>query len=215
MAMPAGYVPGQIDEDGPTTNVDDYRRTCIDFIQDISHDYKAWVDYYKLPPQDDAKRRYMIDQTVSRTCSWIARVPQTIKDVDIVMNDGIQKMAEATAGRPFNIGVFINEMSGYTAAQPGDIPIRIRATGRQGRQTRMGYHFQKDRFRMESSRPCSIVSEIPDTEYDAMDITLVMDGSSLQPDDIVSFTTTVCETENGMETERRGLTTIIHIRKAV
>ena len=212
MAMPAGYVPGQIDEDGPTTNVNDYRRTCIDFIQDISNDYKAWVDYYKLPPQDDAKRRYMIDQTVSRTCRWIARVPQTIKDVDIVMNDGIQKMAEATAGKPFSIGVFVNEMSGYTAAQPGDIPIRIRAAGRDGRQTRIGYHFQKDRFRIESSRHCGIVSEISDIEYDTMDITLVMDGSTLQADDIVSFTVTVCEVENGMETERRGLTTIIHIR---
>lgn len=210
--MPAGYVPGQIDEDGPTTNVNDYRRTCIDFIQDISNDYKAWVDYYKLPPQDDAKRRYMIDQTVSRTCRWIARVPQTIKDVDIVMNDGIQKMAEATAGKPFSIGVFVNEMSGYTAAQPGDIPIRIRAAGRDGRQTRIGYHFQKDRFRIESSRHCGIVSEISDIEYDTMDITLVMDGSTLQADDIVSFTVTVCEVENGMETERRGLTTIIHIR---
>ena len=215
MTMPAGYAPDQIDEDGPTEDVDNYRRTCIDFIQDISNDYKAWVDYYKLPPQEDAKRRYMIDQTVSRTSSWIARVPQTIEDIDIVMNDGIQKMAEATAGRPFNIGVFVNEMSGYTAAKSGNISLRIRATGREGRQTKMGYHFQKDRFRIESSKPCGIVSEIPDAAYDAMDITLVMDGSSLQPDDVVSFTVTICEIQDDMETERRGLTTIIHIRKEV
>ena len=34
------------------------------------------------------------------------------------MNDGIQKMAEATAGRPFEIGVFVNGAAGYTVAKP-------------------------------------------------------------------------------------------------
>ena len=29
------------------------------------------------------------------------------------MNDGIQKMAESTAGKPFQIGVFINKISEY------------------------------------------------------------------------------------------------------
>ena len=33
------------------------KRTCIDFIEDISHDYEAWVDYYKLPEDEDKRRR--------------------------------------------------------------------------------------------------------------------------------------------------------------
>ena len=41
------------DESERTDNVNDYQRTCIDFIEDISHDYEAWVDYYKLPKDED------------------------------------------------------------------------------------------------------------------------------------------------------------------
>lgn len=214
MAMPQGFVPGQPDEGGPTTNVDDYRRVCIDFIQDISSDYKAWVDYYKLPPDEDAKRRYGIDMAVSRSCEWIARVPLSIKDVDIVMNDGIQKMAEATAGRPFQIGIFVNGESGYTAAPPGPIQVRVRAAGREGCQTMLGYHFQKERFRIESSKPCTVVTPIPQVSYDTLDVSLTLDGSLLTPGDVVSLTVTVCEIKDGAETERRGITTIIHIREA-
>ncbi len=50
MALPMddGFVP--YDENSErATNVDSYRITCIDFIKDISHDYLAWVDRYKLP----------------------------------------------------------------------------------------------------------------------------------------------------------------------
>ena len=43
-------------------NVDSYRITCIDFIKDISHDYLAWVDRYKLPEEEDKKRRTEILQ---------------------------------------------------------------------------------------------------------------------------------------------------------
>jgi len=50
MALPMddGFVP--YDENSERAmNVDSYRITCIDFIKDISHDYLAWVDRYKLP----------------------------------------------------------------------------------------------------------------------------------------------------------------------
>ena len=90
-------------------NVDSYRITCIDFIKDISHDYLAWVDRYKLPEEEDKKRRTEIASIIERTNDWIAKIPQTFKAVDVVMNDGIQKMAEATAGKPIQIGVFVNK----------------------------------------------------------------------------------------------------------
>ena len=116
MAMPSdnSFVP--VDEDaGRAPNVDSYRITCIDFIKDISRDYLAWVDRYDLPEDEDKKRRAEIASIIERTNEWIAKVPQTFKAVDVVMNDGISKMAEATAGKPFQTGVFVNKKSGYTA----------------------------------------------------------------------------------------------------
>ena len=54
--MDDGFVP--YDENSErAANVDSYRITCIDFIKDISHDYLAWVDRYKLPEDEDKKRR--------------------------------------------------------------------------------------------------------------------------------------------------------------
>ena len=205
MAMPMDCT------DERTDNVHDYKRTCIDFIRDISGDYKSWVDYYRLPPDEDARRRQGIDAAVERSCRWLAKVPQSIKAVDVVMNDGIQKMAEATAGRPFQIGVFVKDTAGYTSAKPGNIPVRVRATGRKNRKTRLGYHFQQDWFRMESTCPVSVHGEISDAEYDAMDLWLEVRAPKAAPGDVISLTVTVCEVENGVETERRGLTTIIHV----
>ena len=97
MAMPMDY-NGVRSDDGSerTDNVNDYKITCMDFIKEISHDYEAWVDYYKLPEDEDKKRRAGIRSTIERTNEWIAKVAQTIKAVDVVMNDGIQKMAEST-----------------------------------------------------------------------------------------------------------------------
>ena len=45
------------DESERTDDVGSYKITCIDFIKDISNDYLAWVDYYKLPEEEDKKRR--------------------------------------------------------------------------------------------------------------------------------------------------------------
>ena len=98
-----------------TSNVTDYKRTCIDFIEDISGSYFEWIDYYsknkQIDENEDKKRRTEISAVVEKTNTWLAKVPMTIKAVDVVMNDGIQKMAESTAGKPFQIGVFINKIS--------------------------------------------------------------------------------------------------------
>ena len=96
MAMPMDYdgLRGE-DESERTDNVTDYKRTCIDFIEDISGSYLEWVDYYKLPEDEDRKRRKEIASIIERTNTWLAKIPQSIKAVDVVMNDGIQKMAEA------------------------------------------------------------------------------------------------------------------------
>ena len=200
------------DESERTDDVGSYKITCIDFIKDISHDYLAWVDYYKLPEEEDKKRRAGIAATIERTNDWIAKVAQTIKGVDVVMNDGIQKMAEATAGKPFQIGVFINQKSSYTMAKPGIIDVNVKATGREGRKTKLGFHFKDDRFRIESTGKAFLdETNLPLDEFDLMDIHLKLDASECKQRDVISFTVTVNEMKDGQEYDKRGVSTIVHI----
>ena len=195
-----------------TDNVNDYKVTCIDFIKDISHDYEAWVDYYKLPEDEDKKRRTGIRATIERTNEWIAKVAQTIKAVDVVMNDGIQKMAESTAGKPLEIGVFVNGKSSYTVAKAGIIDVTVKSSGRQGRKTKLGFHFKDNRFRIEST--CGAYfdeNNLSVQEFVLMDISLKLHAENAKQRDVISFTVTISEMENDIEFERRGLTTIVHI----
>ena len=195
-----------------TDNVNDYKVTCIDFIKDISHDYEAWVDYYKLPEDEDKKRREGIRATIERTNEWIAKVSQTIKAVDVVMNDGIQKMAESTAGKPIEIGVFVNGKSSYTMAKAGIIDVNVKSSGKQGRKTKLGFHFKDNRFRIESTCGAYLdENDLPVQEFDLMDIRLKLHAENAKQRDVISFTVTISEMENANEFERRGLTTIVHI----
>lgn len=213
MALPMDYDGMRADDASERTDdVNEYKRTCIDFIKDISRDYEAWVDYYKLPADEDRRRRSGIRATIQRTNDWIAKVAQTIKAVDVVMNDGIQKMAESTAGKPLEIGVFINGKSSYTEAMPGVIDVSVKASGREGRKMKLGFHFKDDRFRIEST--CGAYLEevnLPTDEFDFMDIHLKLHAEDAQRRDVISFTVTVSEIENDAEVERRGLSTIVHM----
>jgi hypothetical protein len=194
------------------SSVEDYKVTCLQFIKDISGDYLAWVDYYKLPKEEDEKRRSQIHAIVERTNEWIAKIATTIKGVDVVMNDGIQKMAENTAGYPFQVGVFVNNTSSYVLAKPGLIDINVKAAGREGFKVQLGWHQKDKRFLISSTCPVIIdESNIQDKDFDLMDLHLKMDAQKCQPRDIVSFTVVVTETRDGQEHERRGMTTIIHM----
>ena len=213
MALPMdGGITPYDESAGRDTTVEGYKITCMEFIKDISKDYLAWVDYYKLPPDEDKKRRAGIASTIERTNDWIAKVAQTIKGVDVVMNDGIQKMAEATAGKPFQIGVFVNQKSSYTMTKPGIIDVNVKATGRKGRRTKLGFHFKDDRFRIESTEKVSFdETNLPQEEFELMDIHLKLDAEMCKQRDVISFTVTISEMENGMEIDKRGVSTIIHI----
>ena len=194
------------------SSVEDYKVTCMQFIKDISNDYLAWVDYYKLPPEEDKLRRERIHAIVERTNDWIAKIATTIKAVDVVMNDGIQKMAENTAGYPFQIGIFVNNMSGYTLAKSGIIDINVKAMGREGCKVKLGWHQKEKRFLISSTTPIAIEeSNIPDEDFELLDVHLKMNAQKCQPRDVISFTVVVTETREGQEQERRGMTTIIHI----
>ena len=195
-----------------TDNVNDYKITCMDFIKDISKDYHAWVDYYQLPDDEDKRRRAGIESTIKRTNEWIAKVSQTIQAVDVVMNDGIQKMAESTAGKPFQIGVFVNGTSAYTKAKSGIIDVNVKAAGRKDRKTKLGYHFKNDRFRIESTCEAFLdEANLPEEEFDLMDIHLKLHAENAKQRDVISFTVTISEMENNVEIDRRGLTTVVHV----
>ena len=193
-------------------SVEDYKVTCIEFIKDISGSYLEWVDYYKLPDDEDKKRRSEISGIIEKTNNWIAKVAQTIKAVDVVMNDGIQKMAESTAGKPFQIGIFINKKSGYTSTKPGIVDVNIKASGRDGNKTKIGIHSKDQRFRIESTGKAFFdETDIPEQEYDLMDINLKLNLVDCKQRDVISFTVIVSEMKDGVEFDRRGATTVVHV----
>ncbi len=217
MAMPMDYDSMRTgDESERTDNVTDYKRTCIDFIEDISGSYLEWVDFYsnrnEIDKDEDKKRRNEIAAIIEKTNTWLAKVPTSIKAVDVVMNDGIQKMAEATAGKPFQIGVFVNQKSEYTMAKPGIIDVHVKSVGRDGRKTKLGFHHQSQRFRIETTGKVFFdETNIPENEFDVLDIHLKLDASQCKQRDVVSFTVIISEMKDGVEFDRRGLSTVVHI----
>ena len=104
-------------------SVEDYQNTCAEFIVDISKDYKDWVDRYQLSEEETQSRKATIDNIVQMTIEWIYRYCETIKKIDIVMNDGINKMAENTAGYPFNFEVNVNKMRRYAMHSVGQVKL--------------------------------------------------------------------------------------------
>ena len=213
MALPMDYDSLRSDESSErASSLEDYKVTCIEFIKDISGDYLEWVDYYKLPPDEDKKRRSEIAAVIERTNDWIAKVSQSIKGVDVVMNDGVQKMAEATAGKPFQIGVFVNSKSEYTMSKPGIIDVNVKSAGRKNRKTKLGFHHKDQRFRIETTGKAFFdESNLPNEEFELMDINLKLDATNCKQRDVISFTVVISEMENGQEIDRRGSSTIIHI----
>ena len=217
MAMPMDYDSMRTgDESERTDNVTDYKRTCIDFIEDISGSYLEWVDFYsnrnEIDNNEDKKRRNEITAIIEKTNTWLAKIPTSIKAVDVVMNDGIQKMAEATAGKPFQIGVFVNKKSEYTMAKPGIIDVHVKSIGRDGRKTKLGFHHQSQRFRIETTGKAFFdETALPENEFDSLDVHLKLDASQCVQRDVISFTVIISEMKGGVEYDRRGLSTVVHI----
>lgn len=193
------------------TSVTDYKNTCVNFIHEISQDYLAWVDYYKLPLIEDTKRRASIASIVKKTSLWINNAAITIKGVDIVMNDGIQKMAEATAGYPFQLGVFVNKKASYIIAHQGIIHVNLKSSGRSTRKTKLGFYQKNNQFRIETTGTAFFENDINMNEFHFMDIDLKLNALQCISSDVISFTIIVSEFEKNQEIDRRGITTIIKI----
>ena len=112
----------------------------------------------------------------------------------------------------FQIGVFVNNKSSYTFAKPGIIDINVKAIGREGKKTKLGFHFKDDRFRIESTCGASLDEEnLPTQESEMLDIHLKLHAENAKPRDVISFTVTLSEIENDVEFDRRGVSTIVHL----
>jgi hypothetical protein len=192
------------------TSIEDYQNTCSEFITDISKDYKDWVDRYQLPEAENKSRKTSIDNIVKTTNDWIFRYADTIKKVDIIMNDGVSKMAENTAGYPFKFEVFVNNMTRYTIHPVGEVKVNVRATPREGRLVRIG-NYQKNQLLLINSSS-SVNFSVSLESLNSIDILndyVVIDTKNCQTYDLISITIIVEESNGNSVTESRGYTNLI------
>ncbi len=192
------------------TSIEDYQNTCREFIIDISSDYKDWVDRYQLGEQETVRRKTTINDIVKTTNDWINRFGSTIKKIDIIMNDGVNKMAENTAGYPFKFDVFVNQASRYTTHQVGEVRLNLKAMPRPGRLARVGNYHKDQLLLINSSSPVNFaLSKESMNGADLLDDYIIIDAKSCQRYDVISLTVVVEEVEKDYVTESRGYSTLI------
>ena len=193
------------------TSIEDYQNTCSEFIIDISKDYRDWVDRYQLGEDETAKRKGAINGIVKTTNDWMTRFGNTIKKVDIIMNDGVNKMAESTAGYPFRFDVSVSGVGRYAMHPVGEVRVNIKALPKKdGRLVRVG-NYQKDQLLLvNSSSPveCTLSKESM-KGADILDDYIIVNARGCQKYDVISLTTVVEEIEGDYVAESRGYTTLI------
>jgi hypothetical protein len=127
------------------------------------------------------------------------------------MNDGVNKMAENTAGYPFQFDVLVNRMRRFTTYPVGEVRVNIKATPRPGRLARLGNYQKNQLLLINSSSPVSFsISKESVKGADILDDYIIIDANNCQSHDLISLTSVVEEVEKGeYVTESRGYTTII------
>ena len=194
------------------TSIEDYQNTCPEFIQDISKDYLDWVERYQIPKDERDKRNKEIDDTVRKTNGWIIKFGNTIKKIDIIMNDGINKMAETTAGYPFQIDVSSSNQKRYIIHEKKSIKLNLRSFPRQQRQVRVCNYDKDNIFLLSSSNKIDIkYSKTSFDPSDLLDEFIVINPNKFD-DEIISITIKVEELENEVVKESRGYTTLLITR---
>jgi hypothetical protein len=192
------------------TSIEDYQNTCTEFIVDISKDYKEWVDRYQLSEGENKSRKASIDSIVQTTNEWIFKYADTIKKVDIIMNDGINKMAESTAGYPFRFRVLVNNMSRYTTNPIGEVQLNVIVNPRDGRLARIGNYGKDQLFLINSSSQVNFrISPESLRGVDILSDYVVIDARNCLKYDVISITILAEEVNENSVVESRGFTTLI------
>ena len=79
-------------------------------------------------------------------------------------------------------------------------------------RTKIGLHTKDQRFRIESTGKAFFdESNITEEEYDLLDINLKLNAEECKQRDVISFTVIISEMKDGMEIDRRGVSTVVHI----
>ncbi|HVX02074.1 MAG TPA: hypothetical protein VHA09_02880 [Nitrososphaera sp.] len=192
------------------TNIEDYQNTCTEFIADISRDYKDWVDRYQLGEQEAARRKNIIDDIVKTTNDWIKRFGTTIKKIDIIMNDGVSKMAENTAGYPFGFEGYVLGKSRYATHPVGEVRVNVKATPRPGRLVRVGDYQKDEILLLNASAQVSVaLSRESKKGADILDDYIVIDAKKCQRGDVLSLTVIAEEMQDDYVAERRGYSMLV------
>ena len=182
------------------SSIEDYQITCAEFITDISKDYADWVDRYNLDSKETDDRKRAIENIRITTNSWIRSYGSTIKKIDIIMNDGINKMAESTAGYPFKIDVQVNGMTGYTRHHVGEIKVKVRAIPHPGRIARIG-DYQKNQVFLINSVAAIDFKVSPETKIggDILNDFVLLNAKSCNAGDVISITVVIEEADTSHE----------------
>ena len=193
-------------------DIKNYQNTCSEFIKDLSVDYLAWVDRYNLNEGETKRRKEKINEIVMKSSNIIFKFGDTIKKIDIIMNDGINKMAEQTAGYPFYFSIIVNNLQRYTYNPIGNIRLNIKSIPNNGNRVRLG-NYDKDNFILinSSSTVNYSVNKSSLESADILDDYIIIDGKNCVKNDIISTTVIVEEVKDGFVSEKRGLSTLVLI----
>lgn len=195
------------------TSIEDYQNTCTEFIQDLSKDYLDWIERYQLSKNEQDQRNKEIDDIVRKTNDWIFGFGNTIRKIDIIMNDGINKMAETTAGYPFQIDVSSSNQKRYIIHEKKSIKLNLRSFPRQQRQVRICNYDKDNVFLLSSSNKIDIkYSKTSFDPSDLLDEFIIINSNQTDNEEVISITIKVEELENEVVKESRGYTTLLIIR---
>lgn len=195
------------------TSIEDYQNTCTEFIQDLSKDYLDWIERYQLSKNEQDQRNKEIDDIARKTNDWIFGFGNTIRKIDIIMNDGINKMAETTAGYPFQIDVSSSNQKRYIIHEKKSIKLNLRSFPRQQRQVRICNYDKDNVFLLSSSNKIDIkYSKTSFDPSDLLDEFIIINSNQTDNEEVISITIKVEELENEVVKESRGYTTLLIIR---
>lgn len=191
-------------------NINNYQNTCSEFIKDLSLDYLNWVDRYNLTPEEMKMRKQKINDTVIKSSHIIDKFGDTIKKIDIIMNDGISKMAEYTAGYPFQFSILVNNLTRYTYNPAGKIRLNIKAIPNYGKGVRIGSYDKSNLILLNSSSSVNYSFNKSSLESaDILDDYIIIDAKNCLNNDIISVTVIVEEIKDNIVFEKRGFSTLI------
>lgn len=195
-------------------NIKNYQNTCTDFIKDLSLDYLNWVDRYNLSPEEIKLRKQKINDVVIKSNYIIDKFGDTIKKIDIIMNDGISKMAEYTAGYPFQFSILVNNLTRYTYHPTGEIRLNIKAIPNYGKGIRIGNYDKDNLILLNSSSPFNYSFNKASLEsVDILDDYIVIDAKSCLNNEIISATVIVEEVKDNIVFEKRGFSTLVLVNQ--